>query len=103
MSQKTSGTVMNLTQLVDLNREKIKLLEHGLSCVPRLDCERKYTHRLQIETSVTEYHRRINLADHFGGSQDEDWAKVSFRLNTGWEPSRNEQFSEMVWDLIEER
>lgn len=64
--------------------------------VPRLDCETQYSHRLQIESNVREYHRRVKLADHFGGDQDEDWTKTPFRLNTGWEP-RGKQISDMVW------
>ena len=74
--------IINLSNFFRPNEHQKTLLEKGLSFVPTLDIYKQQSKNLRRD--VSQYHRRLKLATHFGVENDAEIPR--FHLPSYWEP-----------------
>lgn len=79
------------------------VLPRGLSFIPRgTGMSGSSWNRLEAETGLTAYHRRLKLTAFFEGDEGEgEGQRAPFTVSLGWEPRRT-QVAELVWRIVEE-
>ena len=65
------------------DQHQVELLEKGLSFVPTLDIYKQQKNKLKKD--VSDYHRRLKLASHFGSGNDKEIPP--FQPGSNWEPA----------------
>ena len=81
---KTKSSIINLSHYFKPDQHQIELLERGLSFIPTIDIHKNQNNILKKD--LTEYHRRLKLADHFGTDTDQDF--LPFLPKSNWEPKK---------------
>ena len=82
----TKSSIINLSHYFKPDQHQIELLEKGLSFIPTLDIYKKQTNNLNKDLS--DYHRRLKLAAHFGTERDQDY--LPFLPKSNWEPKKTD-------------
>ena len=80
------SSIINLSNYFKPDSHQIELLEKGLSFIPTLDIYKNQTNNLKKD--LTDYHRRLKLAAHFG--TDRDQTIPPFLPKSNWEPKRSD-------------
>lgn len=92
LSWDSKSNVLNLSRLFQPTTAQVRLLERGLSFIPRPDTFDKE----ELRRDFHRYHRCLKIIDYF---QEEEFTHVPFTLPSNWELGW-EQLSKPIKDLI---